>query len=607
MPNLEELLPEGYKIKDNGLYYVKPGKIESIDVQICNFLPYIVTEIIRDDGQETDRAYEIEGIDKNGSVLPRITVAESEFDRMEWARKNWGMICNIAPDYNAAKRIRYVLQETADRAERKYHYLAIGWRKIDGKWNYLMPGDESYTVRLENRLRRYGFLRERNTDAMKLLPELLDTVAPPQVMYPLAAYAFLSALNPFLKQAGYEPKTILMLLGKTGSKKSTLAALMLSFFGRFSVTDLPMSFRDTTNSLELSMSYLSDALTCVDDLHPCKSHEKVKTDATMQMICRTIGNRAPRGRLGHDCKPRPDRFTRCNVIITAEQLPEVGESGTARFLPLRLRHGDVNNEALTKFQALAADGTLSSIMYQFTDYLKESCLCKGEKPFAKALRKLCVKLRKDLTEKEKVQGLMLRDRLIDDLVSLRLGALFLCSFLEEKGGISNVDAARLLARFDDALLSVGNQQQSLTVRDQPTHVFCCKMQTLIDAKLVTLIRKDTDVVPLYDPGFVGYYDDDNYYLDKSLAHKAVVKLCREQNEDFVISEAGLREALCNEGISVCDPGMHLKKVRVGSRFPRCICIPKETMRRIAEEADGRQQDEPPRIIPHEDFEEIVTD
>ena len=49
----------------------------------------------------------------------------------------------------------------------------------------------------------------------------------------------------------------------------------------------------------------------------------------------------------------------------------------------------MNNEALTKFQALAADGTLSSIMYQFTEYLKENCLCKGEKPFAKALQKLC--------------------------------------------------------------------------------------------------------------------------------------------------------------------------------------------------------------------------
>ena len=111
---------------------------------------------------------------------------------------------------------------------------------------------------------------------------------------------------------------------------------------------------------------------------------------------------------------------------------------------------------------------------------------------------------------------------------------------------------------------------------------------------------------MYDPGFVGYYDDENYYFDKSLAHKAVVKLCREQNEDFMISEAGLREALCSEGISICDPGIHLKKIRVGNNFPRCICIPKEVMRRIAESADAPEADKPTvATVQHEDFEELI--
>ena len=93
--NLETLLPEGYKIKDNALYFLKPGKGESTDVLLCNFIPYVVSEIILDSGGKTDRAYEIEGIDKNGCLLPRITIAEKDFDRMEWVRQNWGMICNV--------------------------------------------------------------------------------------------------------------------------------------------------------------------------------------------------------------------------------------------------------------------------------------------------------------------------------------------------------------------------------------------------------------------------------------------------------------------------------------------------------------------------------
>ena len=71
------MLPEGYKIKDNALYFLKPGKGESTDVLLCNFIPYVVSEIILDSGGKTDRAYEIEGIDKNGCLLPRITIAEN--------------------------------------------------------------------------------------------------------------------------------------------------------------------------------------------------------------------------------------------------------------------------------------------------------------------------------------------------------------------------------------------------------------------------------------------------------------------------------------------------------------------------------------------------
>lgn len=266
----------------------------------------------------------------------------------------------------------------------------------------------------------------------------------------------------------------------------------------------------------------------------------------------------------------------------------------------------MNNDALTKFQTLAADGELSAIMYQFTEYLKANCLCKGEAVFVKALRKLSTEYRKDLVEKAKRRGIKLRDRLIDDLVSLEFGARFLCGFLETSEAFSHEEAQALLLRFEDTFLSVAQEQQHLTVRDQPTHVFISKMMTLIDAKLVTLVRRNADALPMYDPGFVGYYDDENYYFDKSLAHKAVVKLCREQNEDFMISEAGLREALCSEGISICDPGIHLKKIRVGNNFPRCICIPKEVMRRIAESADAPEADKPTvATVQHEDFEELI--
>ncbi|MCR5781796.1 MAG: hypothetical protein K6G90_03560, partial [Clostridia bacterium] len=111
------------------------------------------------------------------------------------------------------------------------------------------PGDETHTVCLDGRCGVYGLTRDANLDAVLKSLSLPYAVAPRNVMMPLVAFAFLSPLNSFLKKAQYEPKTVLMLCGKTGSKKSTLAALICSFFGRFSTTELPLSFRDTANSI----------------------------------------------------------------------------------------------------------------------------------------------------------------------------------------------------------------------------------------------------------------------------------------------------------------------------------------------------------------------
>ena len=594
MISFEELFPKNYEVIDNGLYLIKHRRDYEEQILICNFVPYIVSEIICDDGLELSRRYEAEGIDKHGELLPRIAITEKEFSSMDWVRNKWGLVCNIAPDSSAPKRLRYAMQETAEHAEKKYIYLTTGWHKINGKWDYLMPGDEKHTVELPGRLSGYSFSREKDTEALKLVPELLNSVAPERVMYPLIAYAFLSVLNTFLKEAGYEPKTILMLLGKTGSKKSTLAALILSFFGTFSVTDLPMSFRDTANSIELFMYYLSDTLTCVDDLHPVKTLEKSKMFTLIQMICRLIGNRSPRGRLDSNCDYRKDRIPKCNAIVTAEFLPDIGESGTARFMPLRLNHGDIDNKELTRFQNAAADGKLSSVMYQFTEYLKEKKLKddESEKAFIKELRDTQSTIRNYIEQTAEKRNIVLRDRLADDLTALETGALYMSDFLKSNGVITSDEQKNMLEKFMDILIEVGAEQQNITITDQPTHVFIRKLQTLIDAKQVTLIDKNSNELDFRDSRFIGYYDDDNYYFDKSLAHKAVKNLCRDQDEDFVIPEKGLREALHNEGISICDDGINLKKIRYKNSFLRCICIPKDVMRSIADDDKMPEPDLP---------------
>ena len=398
-------------------------------------------------------------------------------------------------------------------------------------------------------------------------------------MMPLVAFAFLAPLNSFLKKAQYEPKTVLMLCGKTGSKKSTLAALVCSFFGRFSTTELPLSFRDTANSIIRQSFALKDVLTVIDDYHPSTGKDAAQMNASAQMIFRAYGNRVGRGRLNANSEPMTDRYPQGNAIITAEFLPDVGESGTARFITLELGRTDVNNEELSYYQQLAADGILSACMYQYTEWIKEKYLTgeKTEDEFAATLSSFCRNLRSLLTEKAKEKKINLRDRLLDDLVCLHLGYEFFSDFLLDKQCILPEGKTGMLEEFDSVILSVAAEQQSRTEQEQPTHKFLRKLKSLIDSGAVGIAKKEIseDYPTLDPPRLIGYEDDNYYYLDKTLSHRAVKKLCDDQGEGFAVSENGLANEGDNEGNTT-------KIVKIGRKSRRLLVIPKDRLLKVIE-------------------------
>ena len=572
--------PAPYAVKDGNLGYMKSEKGgEPYFVKLCNFVPFIASQLIVDDGAETKVRVEIGGFDYRGHPLQTITVPDEKFNSLDWVRNNWGYEFNLETGQTVKDRIRYFLQATAVQADKKKVYAATGWKHINGQWEFLMPGDETHTVCLEGRCGVYGFVRDENLDSVIKSLALPYAVAPRKVMMPLVAFAFLSPLNSFLKKAQHEPKTILMLCGKTGSKKSTLAALICSFFGKFSTTELPLSFRDTANSIIRQSFALKDVLTVIDDYHPSTGKDAAQMNASAQMIFRAYGNRVGRGRLNANSEPMTDRYPQGNAIITAEFLPDVGESGTARFITLELGRTDVNNEELSYYQQLAADGILSACMYQYTEWIKEKYLTgeKAEEKLITTLSSFCKSLRSTLAEKVKEKKIDLRDRLLDDLVCLHLGYEFFCDFLLAKNCIMPEAKPAMLEEFDAVILALAAKQQSQTEQEQPTHKFLRKLKSFIDSGAVGIAKKEVseDYPTLDPPRLIGYEDGAYYYLDKTLSHRAVKKLCDDQGEGFAVSENGLAKALLAEGISEGDgAGNTTKIVKIGNKNRRLLVIPK---------------------------------
>ena len=285
-----------YYLRNHHICMYKVIKGQETEVMLCNFTARIVEDITKTNGAETERSLAIVGEDENGYPLKRIVIPLEKFDRMDWPKEKWNMNCVIESGYGCRDNLRQAIQSTAKYAERKTVYGTTGWWNDNRKWIFCMPGDESNTVELSEKTKGYSFRRNGSVDeTLKVMKTLPFSVAPERIMIPIIAYSFGSILNCFSAKAGKEPKTVIILYGKTGSMKTTLAQLVLSLFGRFDEDNIPMNFRDTPKSILDYCFTLKDCAVVIDDYHPGSSREQSKQDMSTQALIRGICNREARG------------------------------------------------------------------------------------------------------------------------------------------------------------------------------------------------------------------------------------------------------------------------------------------------------------------------
>lgn len=354
--DIGKVYPYPFDTGRKGLYRIFIVNRVEVGRLLCNFFPFLVRESTEDDGVEPRKKLTLAGFLQDGTPLPEVDIPASDFSAMSWVLEKWGIDCRMEVG-NSKPHIANAILTTAPYAKRRTVYTVTGWKKIGGQWEYLLPGNSQYDVELGERLKGYGCEESYSLSDLTGTFSMIDFgLAPKKVLLPLLAFVFLTPLNHFLKEADCEPKFTLFLLGRTGSRKSTLAALMLSFFGSFTGSGLPLSFRDTANSVLYHLFQAKDVLLCVDDFHPDAPGSVTRMNGTAQAVMRAYGDRVGKNRLTEKSVPMASRPPQGNAILTGEFPADIGESGTARYFPVELHERDVDLEALSLFQDAAALG-----------------------------------------------------------------------------------------------------------------------------------------------------------------------------------------------------------------------------------------------------------
>ena len=264
MKNQEELLvryPSPYKVVDGNLCMEVTEKHSKYDKKLANFTPYIKSELTVDDGATETKVLRLAGQHANGETLPEIEVSGKDFPSFNWLFEKWGAKCILEVGKNVKEHVRYSIQSTSESAEQQFIYQQTGWKKIGNTeqqfiyqqtgwkkigntWCYLLPGDSKFNVSMKGKLESYcGEQHFSKSDLETVYSMTKMLPAPKEIVLVLLAFTFLTPLIEFLRQAQCMPKFVLNIIGRTGTRKSTLAALFLCFFGIFNAGNLPAHWR----------------------------------------------------------------------------------------------------------------------------------------------------------------------------------------------------------------------------------------------------------------------------------------------------------------------------------------------------------------------------
>jgi hypothetical protein len=527
---------QGRLCKDESKFNELTGELDFFQTPLCNFIAWPIREILKDSGNGTPERYlELQGLLQDGSLPPR-KISQTDFLEKpnSWPGLTWGFKPALKPFKE--KEAGYAIHQMARGIPETTIFTHLGWREINGSWIYLHaggaigPGSEAVEVEISERLRQYSLPTETGDikEALKASLTLLE-LGPKKIMYPLLALVYLAPLCEPLRQAGIEPSLLSYIWGVSGSKKSTLIALLLSHFGSFEHTGLPASFRDTGNSIEKLAFFAKDTVLAVDDLYPASEpRERAKQEGVLEHLSRNQGDRTGKGRMKADTSLREGLPPRGLVICSGEIMPLSGSSLARNFVH-KLQKGDLDLKKLT--QAQSQQAILPHAMRGYLEYLAPQM---GDLPGQ--LKEAFTHLRSKASEKATIQTR--HSRLNEAISHLHLGLNSFCSFAVDLGVLSKEEGEKILQEAWEIFNQIADEQALQEQAGEPSKKIAeASLELEAQRRIYWANMEDT-------PGFlegavkVGWKDEDRgiYYTNLGTLFKEVNQHLRGQGEFLSLSK-----------------------------------------------------------------------
>lgn len=556
-----------YKILNNRFVWEKedPKTGDLQMVPLTDFTARIVSDIVRDNGADTVRVFEIEATLANGN-RKRVMVPADRFAKMDWVVSELGHSARLGAGSTVREHVRAAIQWHS-QADDQVIYAHTGFRHIDGQWTYLHSGGgitatgpvsdiRTDMARLADGGYDFPSIAE-DPAAIRETMNLILGAARSHVSTPLFSAMWLAPLAHVLP-----PTCVILAVGLTGTGKTEMCALVQQGFGpTMTPKKLPGSWYDTVNSIEAKTFLTKDAIILIDDFVPRGTREEMaRASGNFARILQTVGNHAGKGRQRPDGSLRPEFRPRGLVLSTGEDLVNAS-SAIARALVVDVTRGDVQfGGGLDKAQMAAADGLFAGAVARYIQWLAARLDSQGERDLRNRIATRFRLYRQSMSQHIRRTSHL---RTPENLAYLATGLSFFLEFAQEIGAL---DAAAAEAKWREwwmTLVKLGEAQGSNLTSSDPIKRFYQALRSAMtsgqahiadrDGHMPNIQRDDFNELTLgWQNGFrtgdcIGWIDlaTEDVYIDPETAMKVVSKMT---SEPFQWTKTTLGKRLNEKGL-----------------------------------------------------------
>lgn len=547
----------------------------------------ILEEIRKNDGEGSALFFKVQGVTEGGRVLPSVLVKASELAGFAWLADAYGSEIIPAPTNSAKQKLAAGVLMTGRQAIKKTIYTATGYLMDNGKPTaYIhagghVNGSDTLEADIQDNLKAYT-LQDANTSpenlkgAARSSLRLLEAHAP-GVVYPLFAFVYLAPLLPVVNDCLGDTGFCLYLQGKTQSGKSTLAALALSHFGKFTAMTPPTSFNSTANYINELAFILKDSILWVDDFHPQGTKREADKQAQIfQHIARAAGDHSSRGRLNSNAKIQTLHRPRCLFLATGEDTPQIGQSGIARLFTLQVTK---SREDITTLRKDARDGVLSRAMSDYISFII-SHYEDVKRTFTAFYNSASDKAIKAYSE----------NRLSAQAALLYTSAKMYLSYAKFTGVISEDTAKDYKRDFEKNIFKAAEKINDDLYNTDPVQMYMKALRALISSGRRYIINLEAKTEAGYfqaqslgaDNTAIGWKDKYFFYMDPNATFTAICEYYKGEGTYFNISRQTLQREAMDAGYIIGSGKDPTTQKRINGNNTRVLKFARATL----EEADA---------------------